>query len=952
MAFAIVPELATVTYQQILSVYKHSFRFEGSFEAAVCGIYQALYKETSFPGLSAIEDSIRLKTILIHIMETATQNPGEFLLSLLPPPTIYHIPSCYSLCLSILPHNTLGKPTIDEKEVVEAIRREGSTTRCKCCYQHMIQPCKLYPCETTICRFCLEHIVKRQKIPYCPVCIGQHQIELVTLDVSLLNTYKTMNCNCYFAKENALDVPEKDFLKQMMVAERVGPMMSSCILSSPVTVDDTADPMARSIIISASHSKEKRELCVKRLAQTIYELNDRIAHQQLFMCTQTGYLQDISKHIIECQHNSAYVKRKRLFHDGSLLTSTALLGKMRGDCVEIINRFLNRLPKPAESLNTSTIRGVSPGRILDGQTESLRKSDSFSRQSFMNIVNSTLRGLIDEKAEMESVYMSKSQYIGPKDPAQPNCWRSSSNRVSTEAIKESINQLRERFRGPDLLNRTTIPTKPFMNTSQRTPSNSRQYNDSQDMLHNERQRASSRQFSRTSNVSPRAYADASMRSSTLFNSGVPISLSPMARSVRVSDQPLEESPRYRTVIPGTFSLSAPSEKKGRARRGSNNDTGDAIQMPIALQSGTAISTPKAMSPSRSANMRLSKIISLSTPESSCTNSIILKNGLSAHTLDLVSRPNCSHCHSLCQRLIAVEQRYHSIKDDYDVSVANLRRELLKRSSAGFYKDELKRKDNEIANLKRYLFKVHPESQANFSPPYSSSPEPSLTQSQIISEHGVPMSMSQLYENNLLPPHMGSSIITHRQSSDTERSSVATTGSASQTNLAGEIVRLKALLAKYGDYPSIKRRLDQTIIENERIKLDNNHLQQLIAAKEAYTNEILNVISIKDNEIQKLQDCILDLHREAEVKIKASLKDKQGEVNMLRAILASVERNDDLVFMIEEKNKEIEQLNDALQLNLAGRPYEEEIMRLMTKVEQLENSLMYEWEHAQGSTVSI
>lgn len=73
MAFAIVPQLATVTYQQILSVYKYPFRFEGSFEAAVYGIYQTLYKEADFPGLSAIEDSIRLKTILIQTMETPSK---------------------------------------------------------------------------------------------------------------------------------------------------------------------------------------------------------------------------------------------------------------------------------------------------------------------------------------------------------------------------------------------------------------------------------------------------------------------------------------------------------------------------------------------------------------------------------------------------------------------------------------------------------------------------------------------------------------------------------------------------------------------------------------------------------------------------------------------------------------------------------------------------------------
>lgn len=952
MSFAIVPQLATVTYQQILSVYSHSFRFEGSFEAAVYGIYQALYKDTNFPKLSAIEDSIRLKTLLIQTMETATQNPGEFLLSFLPPPTIHQIPSYYSLDLSILPHNAFGKPTIDEEEVSEAIKREGSTTRCGCCYQHMIQPCKLYPCGVTICRFCLEHIVKRQRILYCPVCIGHHQIELVTLDVSLLNTYKAMKVNCYFAKENAEDVPEKDFLKQVMAVERMGPMMSSCVLSSSATVDGSIEPMAQSIILSTPQYKERREICVKRLAQTIYDLNDRIAHKQLFMCTQTGYLQDISKHIVECQYNSAYIKRKHLFHDNSLFTSTALLGKMRGDCVEIINGFLSRLPKQIDSLNTSTIRGVSPKRILNSRSESLRKSDSFSRQSFINIINSTLRGLIDEKAEMESVYMSKSQCIMPKDHMQSNHWRSSSNRVSSIDIKESISQLRERFRGSDWLTETTIPTKPCMDTSQRIPSNPRQYNYSQDMLHDDRQLTPSRQFPRASNVSPRAYSEAAMRSSTLVHSGVPISLSPMARSIRISDQQVAESPRYRTVVPGTFSLSAPSEKKNRTRRDSNTETRDVIHMPPVLQSGVMTSTPKAMSPSRSANMRLSKLISLSTPESSCSNSTILKNGLSSHTLDLVSRPNCSHCHSLCQRLIAVEQKYHSIKSDYDVSIANLRRELLKRSSAGFYKDELKRKDNEIANLKRYLFKVHPESQANFSPPYSSSPEPSLTQSQIIAEHSVPMSLSQLYENNLLPTNTRPSILVQRQSSDADRSSMAITGSVPQTNLASEIVRLKALLAKYGDYPSIKRKLDQTIIDNERIKLDNNHLQQLIAAKEAYVDELLTITSIKDNEIQKLQDCILNLHREAEVKINSSLKDKQSEINLLRATLASLDRNNDLISIIEDKNREIEQLNTALLLNLSGKPYEEEIMRLMTKVEQLESSLVYEWERAQVPITNI
>lgn len=268
---------------------------------------------------------------------------------------------------------------------------------------------------------------------------------------------------------------------------------------------------------------------------------------------------------------------------------------------------------------------------------------------------------------------------------------------------------------------------------------------------------------------------------------------------------------------------------------------------------------------------------------------------------------------------------------------------MKRSSAGFYKDELKRKDNEIANLKRYLFKVHPESQGTLSPPDSSSPEPSLTHSQIILEHGVPMSVSQLYENNLLPSHMRSSVTMYRQSSDADRSSATTLGPTSQTNLAGEIVRLKALLAKYGDYPSVKRKLDQLIIENERLKLENSHFQQLIATKEAYANEILSITSVKDLEIQRLQSCILDLHRETEVKIAASLKDKQTEINMLKAVLLSMHRDDDLTFMIEEKNIEIEQLNTALRLNRAGKPYEDEIMRLMTKVEQLENSLIYEWE---------
>lgn len=944
MAFAIVPQLATVTYQQILSVYKHTFRFEGSFEAAVCGIYQALYKEINFPGLSAVEDSIRLKTILIQTMETATQNPKDFLFSFLPPPTIYQTPSCYSLCLSILPHNALGIPTIDEEEATEAIAREGSRSRCACCYQHMIQPCKLYPCGTTICRYCLENIVKRQKIPHCPVCTGQQPIELVTLDVSLLNTYKTMKLGCYFAKENAVDVPEKDFLKQVMAAERVGPMMSSCILSTPAAVNEATDLLARSIILSTSQSKERRELCIKRLAQAIYELNDRIAHQHLFLCTETGCLSDLSKHIVDCQYNSDYLKKKHLFHDGPLLTSTALLGKMKGDCVEIVNGFLNRLPKPPGDLTRSTLRGISPGGMLNNQGGSLRKSDGFSRQSFINIINSALRGLIDEKAEMESVYMSKSQCIRPKDPVQTNCWRSSSNKISSGPVQQSINRLRERFRDPEWLTKTPIATRSTMETSQRIPSNSRQSRDSYETLHDELQRPTSRQFLRASTISPRACTNTSMRSSTLFHSGMPISLSPMTRSVHLPDHSSVESPRYRTIVPGTFSLSVPSDRNGRMGRGSFSEPADAIQIPAVFQPGT----PKNTSPSRSTNMRLSKIISLSTPESSRTSSVILKNGLSAHTLDLVSHPNCSHCHSLCQRLIAIEQKYHSIKSDYDVSIANLRRELLKRSSAGFYKDELKRKDNEIANLKRYLFKVHPESQATFSPPYSSSPEPSLTQSQIISEYGVPMSMSQLYENNLLPPQMRSSIAMHRQSYDTDRSSVATPSSTSQTNLAGEIVRLKALLAKYGDYPSIKRKLDQAIIETERIKLDNTHLQQLITAKESYANEILSMISVKDLEIQRLQNCILDLHRETELKIAASLKDKQNEINVLKAILASLGRNSDLISIIEEKNREIEQLNTALQLNRSGKPYESEIMRLTVKIEQLENSLIYEWEHMHGS----
>lgn len=945
MAFAIVPRLATVTYQQILSVYKYPFRFEGSFEAAVYGIYQTLYKEADFPGLSAIEDSIRLKTILIQTMETPIQNPSDFLLSFLPPPTIYQIPSCYSLLLSILPRNALGNPTIDEKEAAEAIRQEGTTSRCGCCYQHMIQPCKLYPCGTTICRFCLEHTLKRQKTPYCPVCVGQQSIELVTLDVSLLEAYKTMKFGCYFAKENAMDVPEKEFLKQMMAAERIGPMMSSCILSSPAAVDDATDLMARSIIVSNTQSKERRELCIKRLAQTIYELNDRLAHQQLFLCTETGCLSDISKHIMDCQYNSAYHKRKHLFHDGSLLTSTALLGKMRGDCVELVNNFLSRLPKPPETLRPSIARGVSPETRLDSQPKLSKRSDSFSRQSFVNIINSTLRGLVDEKAEMETAYMSKSQYIRPTDSTQPNYWRSSSNTVSNAATRESINQLRESFRGPEWLTKTPITTSSAMEASRQIPSNPHQSCDSQEIAWDQSRRSASRQFLRTSIASPRAYANTSMRGSTLFHSSAPISLSPMARSILVPDQSqsLAKSPRYRTVVPGTFSLSAPSEKNTKIRKGSVNDPTDAVQIPTALQPGKMISTPKATSPSRSSNVRFSKILSLSTPESSCADSVILKNGLSTCTLDLVSRPNCSHCHSLCQRLIAIEQKYHSIKSDYDTSIANLRRELLKRSSAGFYKDELKRKDNEIANLKRYLFKVHPESQGTLSPPDSSSPEPSLTHSQIILEHGVPMSVSQLYENNLLPSHMRSSVTMYRQSSDADRSSATTLGPTSQTNLAGEIVRLKALLAKYGDYPSVKRKLDQLIIENERLKLENSHFQQLIATKEAYANEILSITSVKDLEIQRLQSCILDLHRETEVKIAASLKDKQTEINMLKAVLLSMHRDDDLTFMIEEKNIEIEQLNTALRLNRAGKPYEDEIMRLMTKVEQLENSLIYEWE---------
>lgn len=162
------------------------------------------------------------------------------------------------------------------------------------------------------------------------------------------------------------------------------------------------------------------------------------------------------------------------------------------------------------------------------------------------------------------------------------------------------------------------------------------------------------------------------------------------------------------------------------------------------------------------------------------------------------------------------------------------------------------------------------------------------------------------------------------------------------------MRLKALLAKYGDYPSIKRKLDQAIIETERIKLDNTHLQQLITAKESYANEILSMISVKDLEIQRLQNCILDLHRETELKIAASLKDKQNEINVLKAILASLGRNSDLISIIEEKNREIEQLNTALQLNRSGKPYESEIMRLTVKIEQLENSLIYEWEHMHGS----
>lgn len=945
MAFAIVPQLATVTYQQILSVYKHPFRFEGSFEAAVYGIYQTLYKETEFPGLSAIEDSIRLKTILIQTMETAAQNPRDFLLSFLPPPTIYQIPSCYSLFLSILPRNTLGNPTIDEKEAAEAIKQERTTSRCGCCYQHMIQPCKLYPCGTTICRFCLEHTLKRQKTPYCPVCNGQQSIELVTLDTSLLEAYKTMKFGCYFAKENAMDAPEKEFLKQMMAAERIGPMMSSCILSSPAAVDDATDLMARSIILSTTQSKERRELCIKRLAQTIYELNDRIAHQQLFLCTETGCLSDISKHIMDCQYNSAYHKRKHLFHDGSLLTSTALLRKMRGDCVELVNNFLSRLPKPPESPYTFLTREMSPGKRPDSQLELSRRSNSFSRQSFMNIINSTLRGLVDEKAEMETAYMSKSQYIRPTDSAQSNSWRSSSNTINSTVTRESVSQLRKSFRGPELLTETPVTTKSAMEISRRIPSNPYQSCDFQEIAQDENRLPASRQFLRASNASPRAYANTSMRSSTLFHSGAPVSLSPMTKSILLPDQSLSlaKSPRYRTVVPGTFSLSAPSEKNIKHRRDSINEPTDAIQIPTTLQPGAMVSTPKATSPSRSSNVRFSKILSLSTPESSCADSVILKNGLSTCTLDLVSRPNCSHCHSLCQRLITVEQKYHSIKSDYDISVANLRRELLKRSSTGFYKDELKRKDNEIANLKRYLFKVHPESQATLSPPYSSSPEPSLTHSQIILEHGVPMSMSQLYENNLLPSHMRSSMAIHRQSSDTDRSSAITPGPTSQANLAGEIVRLKALLAKYGDYPSIKRKLDQLIIENERLKLDNSHFQQLIATKEAYTNELLNMTSVKDLEIQRLQSCILALHRETEVKIAASLKDKQNEINILKAILLSAHRNDDLIFMIEEKNIEIERLNTALQLNRAGKPYEDEIMRLTTKVEQLENSLIYEWE---------
>lgn len=73
----------------------------------------------------------------------------------------------------------------------------------------------------------------------------------------------------------------------------------------------------------------------------------------------------------------------------------------------------------------------------------------------------------------------------------------------------------------------------------------------------------------------------------------------------------------------------------------------------------------------------------------------------------------------------------------------------------------------------------------------------------------------------------------------------------------------------------------------------------------------------------MQSCILDLHRETEVKIAASLKDKQTEINMLKAVLLSMHRDDDLTFMIEEKNIEIEQLNTALRLNRAGKPYEDE-----------------------------
>lgn len=154
----------------------------------------------------------------------------------------------------------------------------------------------------------------------------------------------------------------------------------------------------------------------------------------------------------------------------------------------------------------------------------------------MNIINSTLRGLVDEKAEMETAYMSKSQYIRPTDSTQPNYWRSSSNTVSNAATRESINQLRESFRGPEWLTKTPITTSSAMEASRRILSNPHQSYDSQEIAWDGSRRSASRQFLRTSIASPRAYANTSMRGSTLFHSSAPISLSPMARSILVPDQ--------------------------------------------------------------------------------------------------------------------------------------------------------------------------------------------------------------------------------------------------------------------------------------------------------------------------------------------------------------------------------------------------------------------------------